>query len=147
MALLPNRYPFLLLDSVLEVEKGVRIVALKNVTATEPFLQGHFPQAPIMPGVLLIEAMAQAGIVLYTLTIGETSAERHQPKYLGKVEVRFFKPAVPGDQLLIELRVVRILKGAIALTGVVSAHGETVAKGDLLLMQATRAAASEPEHV
>ena len=119
MALVPHRDPFLLLDAVLRLDKGERIVAVKRITGDEPFLQGHFPGKPIMPGVLIIEAMAQAGVVLYTLSVDENEAERAATKFLGQVEARFLKPAGPGDRLVIDLRVVRILKGAIALKGVV----------------------------
>jgi beta-hydroxyacyl-ACP dehydratase FabZ len=138
MALLPHRYPFLMIDSILAFDKGVRIVALKNVTANEPFFAGHFPQIPIMPGVLIIEAMAQAGVILYTLSMDETAEERRQTKFLGSVEARFIKPAGPGDQLLIELHVVRLLKGAIAVKGVTTVGGKPIVKAEFLLMQPTR---------
>jgi beta-hydroxyacyl-ACP dehydratase FabZ len=138
MALLPHRYPFLMIDSVLAFEKGARLVALKNVTANEPCFAGHFPERPIMPGVLIIEAMAQAGVILYTLSMDETDEERRQTKFLGSVEARFIKPALPGDQLLIELHVERMLKGAIAVKGVTTVNGKAIVKAEFLLMQATR---------
>lgn len=143
MKLVPHRYPFLLIDTVLEFQKGERIVAVKNVTANEPYLQGHFPDAPIMPGVLIIEAMAQAGVVLYTLSMDETDEERRQTKFLGQVDVRFLKPAFPGQQLLIDLRVIRLLKGAIAVKGVVRVAGQPIVKGEFLLMQPMRRNGSE----
>ncbi len=135
MALVPHRAPFLLLDGVLRLDKGERIVAVKRITGDEPFLQGHFPGKPIMPGVLIIEAMAQAGVVLYTLSVDETEGERAETKFLGQVEARFLKPAYPGDRLIIDLKAVRILKGAIALKGVVRVAGQPIVKGEFLLMQ------------
>lgn len=135
MALVPHRDPFLLIDAVVAFEKGSRIVAIKTITGDEPFFRGHFPGLPIMPGVLIVEAMAQAGVVLYTLSMDETPEERRQTKFLGQVEVRFLKPAFPGDRLVIELGVVRLLKGAIAVKGIVSVRGRPIVKGAFLLMQ------------
>ncbi len=143
MDLLPHRYPFLLIDSVLTFDKGARVVALKNITANEPFFPGHFPGRPIMPGVLIVEAMAQAGVVLYTLSMDETEEERKQTKFLGSVDVRFLKPAGPGDQLLIDLKVIRLLKGAIAVKGVCTVAGAAVVRGEFLLMQPMRRPASD----
>ena len=88
-----------------------------------------------MPGVLIVEAMAQAGVVLYTLSMDETEEERRQTKFLGQVEARFLKPAFPGDRLEIDLRVVRLLKGAIAVKGVVRVGGTPIVKAEFLLMQ------------
>ena len=100
---IPHRYPFLLVDRILEVEGTKRIVGIKNVTINEPFFQGHFPQRPVMPGVLIIEAMAQTAGVLVVKSLG--------PEFLGKLvyfmtieEARFRKPVVPGDQLRIHCR-------------------------------------------
>ena len=143
MALVPHRHPFLLLDCVLRLDKRERIVAEKRITGDESFLQGHFPGKPIMPGVLIIEAMAQAGVVLYTLSVDETEAERAETKFIGQVEARFLKPAFPGDRLVIDLKVIRILKGAIALKGIVEVAGQPIVKGEFLLMQPRRR--SEPE--
>ncbi|MCW5942054.1 MAG: 3-hydroxyacyl-ACP dehydratase FabZ [Fimbriimonadaceae bacterium] len=102
---LPHRYPMLLVDKILELEPGVRCVGLKNVTMNEPFFQGHYPGMPIMPGVIIVEAMAQAGAML-VLT---------NPEYLGKIpligsidEVRFRRPVVPGDALVTTVRVVKL---------------------------------------
>lgn len=103
--LLPHRYPFLLVDRVKELEPGRRIVALKNVTINEPFFQGHFPGRPIMPGVLILEAMAQAGGVL-VFKSGESSGK--PVVYLtGIEEARFRRPVVPGDQLRFEIDVLK----------------------------------------
>ena len=103
--LLPHRYPFLLVDRVKELEPGKRIVALKNVTINEPFFQGHFPGRPIMPGVLIVEAMAQAGGVLVFKT-GEWSGN---PVVFmtGIDEAKFRRPVVPGDQLRFEIEVLK----------------------------------------
>jgi 3-hydroxyacyl-[acyl-carrier-protein] dehydratase len=103
--LLPHRYPFLLVDRVTELEPGRRIVAIKNVTINEPFFQGHFPGRPVMPGVLIIEAMAQAGGVL-VFKSGESSGK--PVVYLtGIDEAKFRRPVVPGDQLRFEIDVLK----------------------------------------
>jgi len=134
-ALVPHRDPFLFIDEIAQFDKGARIVAIKTISGREPFFEGHFPGLPIMPGVLLIEAMAQAGVVLYTLSMDETDDERRQTKFLGQVEARFIKPAFPGDRLEIDLRVVRLMKGAIAVKGVVRVGGSPIVKAEFLLMQ------------
>jgi len=137
-ALVPHRDPFLFIDAVTEYEKGARLLAVKTITGDEPFFAGHFPGLPIMPGVLIVEAMAQAGVVLYTLSMDETEDERRQTKFLGQVEARFLTPAYPGDRLEIDLRVVRLMKGAIAVKGTVRAGGRTIVKAEFLLMQPAR---------
>lgn len=102
-AILPHRYPFLLVDRISELEAGRRVVGIKNVTANEPFFQGHFPDRPIMPGVLIIEAMAQVGGVLAFKSVPPTG---HPVVYLTGVDkARFRKPVVPGDQLRFEVEV------------------------------------------
>ena len=146
-ALVPHRDPFLFLDEIVVLEKGVRILAVKTITGAEPFFEGHFPGVPIMPGVLLIEAMAQAGVVLYTMSMDETPEERKQTKFLGHVEARFIKPAFPGDRLDIDLRVVRLMKGAIAVKGVVRVAGAAIAKAEFLLMQPGGPAREGASHV
>ncbi|MCP4649530.1 MAG: 3-hydroxyacyl-ACP dehydratase FabZ [PVC group bacterium] len=105
--ILPQEYPFLLIDRVLELEENKRIVSIKNVTANEHFFVGHFPNQPVMPGVLILEAMAQTAIVLY-------AKSKHVKKdnvryYFGKAEVKFKAPVVPGDQLRIEVKVGKLL--------------------------------------
>jgi 3-hydroxyacyl-[acyl-carrier-protein] dehydratase len=105
-ALLPHRYPFLLVDRVTDCQPGVSVTAIKNVTINEPFFQGHFAGQPIMPGVLIIEAMAQAGGILYYLS--SEDIEPGQLFYLVAVdEARFRRPVVPGDQLQMDVRVAR----------------------------------------
>jgi 3-hydroxyacyl-[acyl-carrier-protein] dehydratase len=106
---LPHRYPFLLVDRVLEIDPGERILALKNVTINEPFFPGHFPGHPIMPGVMIIEAMAQAAAIL---TFKSTAKlDGRLVYFLGIDEARFKTPVVPGDQLLLEARHIRTLRG------------------------------------
>ncbi len=108
---LPHRYPFLLVDRVLECEVGKRIVALKNVTINEPFFPGHFPHHPIMPGVMLIEAMAQAAAILAFESSRLRPDDKSVVYFLGIDEARFKSPVVPGDQLVLEARIERHLKG------------------------------------
>ena len=104
--ILPHRYPFLLVDRIIEMELGKRVVGLKNVTANEAFFQGHFPGNPIMPGVLIIEAMAQVGGVLARLSVRE-SQEKEKVYFVSIDKVKFRKPVVPGDQVLFELTALR----------------------------------------
>jgi 3-hydroxyacyl-[acyl-carrier-protein] dehydratase len=98
--LIPHRYPFLLIDRVIEIEPGKRIVGLKNVTANEFFFQGHFPDHPIMPGVLIVEALAQAGAVLL---LAQPEDRGKLPLFAGINNFRFRRPVVPGDQLRLEV--------------------------------------------
>jgi len=133
MSLLPHRYPFILVDRVLEVETGKRIVALKNVTVNEPFFQGHFPGAPIMPGVLIIEAMAQTGGVLY---FAGASEERHGSLvyFMGMDKVKFRTPVVPGDQLILEVKILKQRAQALKMSGVATVDEKIVAEAELLAM-------------
>ncbi len=107
--ILPHRYPFLMVDRIIEMELGERIVGIKNVTINEPFFQGHFPGNPIMPGVLIVEAMAQIGGVLARLTIfGEQDEENEASVFFMSIDkVKFRKPVVPGDQIRFELEALR----------------------------------------
>ncbi len=110
--LLPHRYPFLLVDRVIAVDPGQRIVALKNVSINEPFFAGHFPGHPIMPGVLIVEAMAQAAGVLVRLTAAQDGDHTKPLFYLVKVDrARFTAMVVPGDQLRMEVSIKRMLRG------------------------------------
>ncbi len=106
MEVLPHRYPFLLVDRIVEFEELKRIVAIKNVTFNEPFFQGHFPGFPIMPGVLIVEAMAQAGGVLVFKTLPER--DKKLVLFMGIENAKFRRPVRPGDQLRIEMEVVRV---------------------------------------
>ncbi|HSO19760.1 MAG TPA: 3-hydroxyacyl-ACP dehydratase FabZ [Desulfosarcina sp.] len=128
---LPHRYPFLLVDRVVEFVKDKRIVALKNVTINEPFFQGHFPETPIMPGVLIVEAMGQAGGVLVVNSLDE--ANRGKLIYfMGFDNVRFRKPVVPGDQLILELEMLKARSKAVKMAGVAKVDGKTVAEAQLM---------------
>ena len=105
-ALLPHRYPFLLVDRILSIESGVGITSLKNVTINEPFFQGHFPGEPIMPGVLILEAMAQTGII-FAKNTDPDGLEGKLLVFAGMDEVRFRRPVVPGDQLIMDLKLIK----------------------------------------
>ncbi|UFS68632.1 3-hydroxyacyl-ACP dehydratase FabZ [Geomonas sp. RF6] len=114
--ILPHRYPFLLVDRVLEVEDGKRIVALKNVTINEPFFQGHFPGHPVMPGVLIIEAMAQVAAIMAYLASGEEA--NNKVSYFMAIEnARFRKPVKPGDQLRIVVETIFHKRGIWSVAG------------------------------
>jgi beta-hydroxyacyl-ACP dehydratase FabZ len=128
---LPHRYPFLLIDRVVNLAAGEEIVALKNVTMNEPFFQGHFPTAPIMPGVLIIEAMAQAGGVL---VLDALPKEQHgRPVYfMGLDKVRFRKPVVPGDQIIFEVKLLKLRSKAAKLAGKATVDGNLVAEAELM---------------
>ncbi len=130
MDFLPHRYPFLLLDRIVEYEEGKRIVGLKNVTINEPFFQGHFPGVPVMPGVLIIEAMAQAGGVLVFKTLPERN--KKLVFLMGIEGARFRKPVQPGDQLRLEMVVVRIKTRVGKLTGKAYVDGTLVAEAEIL---------------
>ena len=129
LARLPQRYPILMIDRVRECEPGKRIVALKNVSANEPYFQGHFPGRPIMPGVLILEAMAQAAGVLMFSDVRDTEAVYY---YVGIDNARFKRPVVPGDQLEIEVSVERVLRGIGKFVCAARVSGEVVAEATIL---------------
>jgi beta-hydroxyacyl-ACP dehydratase FabZ len=130
MKLLPHRYPMLLVDRVLELEEGKRIVGLKNVTANEPFFQGHFPGAPVMPGVLIVEAMAQCGALIF---MGSIPDREKKLFFFGGIDkARFRKPVVPGDQLLIEVTSIQKRANTARLSGVARVGDTVVAEAELL---------------
>ena len=108
---MPHRYPFLLVDRVLELEKGKRIKALKNVTINEPFVEGHFPNRPVMPGVLMLEALAQASALLSFDALGASPDDQMIYYFAGMNDVRFRRPVEPGDQLLLEAELLRMKAG------------------------------------
>ena len=129
--LLPHRYPFLLVDRVVEFEAHKRIVAHKNVTINEPFFQGHFPGHPVMPGVLVIEALAQAGGVLTQLSRGTVADNKLF--YLVKIDnARFSRMVVPGDVLELHVQIKRIIRTMTFYTCVARVGGEEVASADVL---------------
>jgi 3-hydroxyacyl-[acyl-carrier-protein] dehydratase len=128
-ALLPHRYPFLLVDRVMEVEVGKRIVAIKNVTVNEPFFAGHFPGYPIMPGVLLCEAVVQAGGILARLTSTEVDDQAQTLAMLTSLDrVRFRQKVTPGDQLRLEVEAVRRRGAFWKMRGVARVDGKTAAE-------------------
>ena len=131
MDYLPHRYPFLLVDRVLEIVPGEKIVALKNVTINEPFFQGHFPGTPIMPGVLIIEAMAQAGGVLFS---SEQLKEKHGSLFyfMGMDKVKFRKPVVPGDQIIFEVKIIRQRPKVVKMAGIATVDQKIVAEAELM---------------
>ncbi len=132
MKILPHRYPFLLVDRILEMEEGKRVVGLKNVTINEPFFQGHFPGHPIMPGVLIVEAMAQVGGMLM---LGSLADPDSKVVYFTSLDnVKFRKPVKPGDQLRFELDVVQVRGPLCKMHGVARVEGEVVCEADMAAM-------------
>jgi UDP-3-O-[3-hydroxymyristoyl] N-acetylglucosamine deacetylase/3-hydroxyacyl-[acyl-carrier-protein] dehydratase len=132
MKVLPHRYPFLLVDRILEIEEKKRIVGLKNVTINEPFFQGHFPGHPIMPGVLIIEAMAQVGGMLL---MGSFDDPENKVVYFMSLDnVKFRRPVKPGDQIRFELDIIQIRGTVCKMRGVGKVDGEVVAEADMAAM-------------
>ena len=130
MQLLAHRYPFLMIDRVIEVIPGDKIIALKNVTINEPFFEGHFPQRPVMPGVLMIEAMAQAAALL-SFDAMDASPDKNTLYYLAAVDaVRFKRPVEPGDQLILEAELVRMKAGIYKYKGRALVDGELAAEAE-----------------
>ena len=131
LEMMPHRYPILLLDRIIELEPGKRIVGLKNVTYNEPFFQGHFPGMPVMPGVLIVEAMAQTGGILYLTSRPQSEAE-YIFYFMAMDKVRFRKPVVPGDQLILEATLLKMRKNAIKMAGTATVDGKRVAEAELM---------------
>jgi len=129
---LPHRFPFLLIDRVRECEPGKRIVAIKNVTVNEPYFQGHFPDRPIMPGVLILEAMAQAAAILGFRTIEKRPDDESMYYFAGIDNARFKKPVMPGDQLLIEVLIGPSRRGIGKFSCTAHVDGVLVTEADLL---------------
>ena len=127
---LPHRYPFLLVDRVLEFEPKKRIVGLKNVTISEPYFQGHFPGHPVMPGVLIIEAMAQAGGLLLMDSVSER--EDKVVYFMSLDNVKWRKPVIPGDQLVFEVEMLQFRRNVCRLRGVAKVEGTVVAEADMM---------------
>jgi beta-hydroxyacyl-ACP dehydratase FabZ len=136
LKLLPHRYPMLLVDRILELEEGKRIVGLKKVTANEPFFQGHFPGAPVMPGVLIVEAMAQCGAIIFLLDLPDR--EKKLFMFGGVDKARFRKPVVPGDQLILECEVLQRRSSTARIKGVAKVGGNVVAEAELLSVMTDR---------
>lgn len=132
MNYLPHRYPFLLVDRVLEMTLGERIVAIKNVTINEPFFVGHFPHSPVMPGVLIIEAMAQAAAILSFKTRGAMPDENSILYFAGIDNARFKRPVLPGDTLTFDMKLEREMRGIWKYSGVARVGDEVAAQADLM---------------
>ena len=128
--ILPQKFPFLMIDRVLELEPGKKIVALKNISFNEGFFSGHFPDHPVMPGVLVIEAMAQASIIMLHLP-KEASIDNKTAYYLALVKMRFLHPLTAGDQLRIEVEPIKVVSGAGIVKAKASSGDKEVASGEL----------------
>jgi 3-hydroxyacyl-[acyl-carrier-protein] dehydratase len=129
---LPHRYPILLVDRVLELEKGKRIKALKNVTINEPFFTGHFPHRPVMPGVLMLEAMAQAAALLAFDTLGTTPDDKTVYYFAGIDGARFKRPVEPGDQLVMEVSLERMKSGIFKFKGTARVDDQVACEAELM---------------
>ena len=129
---LPHRYPFLLIDRVVELEKGKRIVGYKNVTINEPYFAGHFPYLPVMPGVLQIEALAQAAGILSFQTMGRKSDSGSVYYFVGIDKARFKRPVEPGDQVRIEVKFARNVRNIWFFSAEAWVDGELAASADIM---------------
>lgn len=134
MRRLPHRYPFLLVDRVLECQAGERIVALKNVTVNEQFFVGHFPSRPVMPGVLVLEALAQAAGILAFVTAGVYPDENARLYFAGIDKARFRRPVVPGDQLRLTATLERRIRTIWKFATLAEVAGEEVCSAEMLVM-------------
>jgi len=129
---LPHRYPFLLVDRVLEAQGSESVVAMKNVTYNEPFFEGHFPNRPVMPGVLIVEALAQAAALMASFGETEIDTENRVYYFTGIDKARFKRPVEPGDQLIFEVKLVRKIKNMWKCEGVAKVDGEVAASAQLM---------------
>lgn len=129
---LPHRYPFVLVDRVLSMELGKEITAVKNVSVNEPYFPGHFPYHPVMPGVLIVEAMAQAAALLSFKTMGTKPTNDSVYYFAGIDNVRFKKPVSPGDQIILHVKIDRILKGIWKYVAVAKVGDEVVAEANMM---------------
>jgi 3-hydroxyacyl-[acyl-carrier-protein] dehydratase len=132
MGQLPHRFPFLLVDRVLECKPGESLTALKNVTIDEPFFQGHFPHRPVMPGVIILEALAQATGLLAFATVGSPPDDDTLYYFVGIDKARFKRPVVPGDTLILKVKLVRTLKGVWCFDTIAEVDGRLVAKAQIM---------------
>lgn len=129
---LPHRYPFVLVDKVLSYELGKSIDAIKNVTINEPFFPGHFPHYPVMPGVLVVEALAQAAAILSFKTINDKSNDHSVYYFVGIDKARFKKPVIPGDQLKLNVSIERTIKGIWKYKGIAMVEDEIAAEAEIM---------------
>ncbi|MBI5406389.1 MAG: 3-hydroxyacyl-ACP dehydratase FabZ [Nitrospirae bacterium] len=133
--ILPHRYPFLLVDRIIEIDLGKRIVGIKNVSVNEPFFQGHFPGYPVMPGVLIIEAMAQVGGVLAFKSVEEKMDISGKLVYFAGIDkAKFRKPVFPGDQIRFELEVIHVKEPYWKLKGLALVDGKKVCEAELMAL-------------
>jgi 3-hydroxyacyl-[acyl-carrier-protein] dehydratase len=130
MQVLPHRYPLLLVDRILEIELGKRIVGLKNVSINEPYFQGHFPGFPLMPGVYILEALAQVGGILMIKSL-DLEVGKYAVVFAGIDDARFKKPVYPGDQLILELEVITLKKSLSKMKGTAKVDDQVVAEAIL----------------
>jgi 3-hydroxyacyl-[acyl-carrier-protein] dehydratase len=130
-SVLPHREPFLFIDEVIEIDGSEKVVAVKNIKENESFFEGHFPGKPVTPGVLIVEAMAQASIILYSVCKPEI-AETHPDYYLGKVKAEFLSPVLPGDRLILEITGVKITEQAGIVDALARVGERVVAKANLV---------------
>jgi 3-hydroxyacyl-[acyl-carrier-protein] dehydratase len=130
MQVLPHRYPLLLVDRILEIELGKRIVGLKNVSINEPYFQGHFPGFPLMPGVYILEALAQVGGILMIKSLN-LEIGKYAVVFAGIDDARFKKPVYPGDQLILELEVISLKKSLSKMKGTAKVDDQVVAEAIL----------------
>jgi beta-hydroxyacyl-ACP dehydratase FabZ len=138
LEVLPHRYPFLLVDRIVSIEEGKRVVGIKNVTFNEPFFQGHFPGNPIMPGVLILEAMAQVGAVL--LLRGVPDRDSKLVYFAGIDRAKFRRPVTPGDQIRFEVEVLKVRSRTARLRGEAFVAGQLVAEAELFSSMVDRGA-------
>jgi beta-hydroxyacyl-ACP dehydratase FabZ len=136
MKILPHRYPMLLVDRILEIEEGKRIVGLKNVSANEQFFQGHFPGAPVMPGVLIVEALAQCAAILFLRAMPDR--DRKLFLFGGIDKARFRKPVVPGDQVILEAVVLQSRASTVKLKCTARVNDAVVAEAEILSVMTER---------
>jgi 3-hydroxyacyl-[acyl-carrier-protein] dehydratase len=129
---LPHRYPFILVDRVISINLGKEITAIKNVTVNEPYFPGHFSYHPVMPGVLIVEALAQAAALLSFKTMDAKPTEDSVYYFAGIDNVRFKKPVYPGDQIILNVKIERILKGIWKYIGTASVDNEVVAEANMM---------------
>ena len=129
---LPHRYPFVLVDKVTSMELGKEITAIKNVTINEPYFPGHFPYHPVMPGVLIVEALAQAAALLSFKTMDTKPTEDSVYYFAGIDNARFKKPVNPGDQIILHVKIDRILKGIWKDSGTATVDGDVVAEANMM---------------
>ena len=129
---LPHRYPFLMVDRVLELEHGKRIKALKNVTANEPYFLGHFPRRPVMPGVMMLEALAQAAALLSFDAVGKNADDKQIYYFAGIDSARFKRPVEPGDQMILDVTLDRMKSSIFKFSARASVDGETAVEAGLM---------------